>query len=153
MASRRKSSPTCRSHLLKLCRPAFTLIEVLVSVVILATSIFYIMRIYTQNHEQSAYIMQRSNAAMSDSLFLVPKVLNFSEKKESAYDLLRSDFAIENEKIRKILQNLSRTVQTSHISAVEEYVENENLPQAAATKIMLKENFSSSYIRFKVSTF
>jgi len=137
---------------LKLCRPAFTLIEVLVSVVILATSIFYVMRIYSQSHEQSTYIMQRSNEAMSDSLFLVPKVLNFSEKKESAYELLRGDFAIENEKSRKILQNMSRTIQTARISASQEYEEGGNLPKAAATKIMLRGNFSSSYMRFKVST-
>ena len=138
---------------MKLCRPAFTLIEVLVSVVILATSIFYVMRIYTQNHEQSTYIMQRSSSAISDSLFLVPNVLNLSGKKESAYDLLHSDFAIEKEKSRKILQNLSRTIQTLHISDTGEYKEGGNLPKATATKIMLKGNFSSSYIRFKVSTF
>jgi len=89
---------------------------------------------------------------MSDSLFLVPKVLNFSEKKESAYELLRGDFAIENEKSRKILQNMSRTIQTARISASQEYEEGGNLPKAAATKIMLRGNFSSSYMRFKVST-
>jgi len=53
---------------MKNSQPAFTLIEVLVSVLILSGTIVYALKIHSQNHEQIVYISERSKLSLQDSL-------------------------------------------------------------------------------------
>jgi prepilin-type N-terminal cleavage/methylation domain-containing protein len=150
MDSRIRYIVTGRRFLLKTHRLAFTLIEVLVSVLILSTSIFYVMKIYTQNHAQAAYIDKRNRDALQDSLFLTEDAIRYNKEKKSAYDLLHDTFKGLKNSTRK---NLKQTQRTIHISDPIKLLESEEGPNVEVTRIILKDAFSSSYYRFKISAF
>jgi len=131
-------------------RPAFTLIEILVSVIILATAIVYVMKIYGQKHTETAYIIQRNSAALSDSLFLTQDVLKYTKKETNAYDMLHTLFRDTSDKTRQLLKETKREI---YISTPEKLMESEDGPNAEVRKIILKDAFSASYHRFKITGF
>ena len=131
-------------------RPAFTLIEILVSVVILATSIVYVMKIYEQKHAQTVYIIQRNSAALSDSLFLTEDVLRYSKKEKRAYDLLHDTFRNIPDKTGTLLKQTKRNI---YVSPPAKLMEGDDGPNAEVRKIILKDTFNASYHRFKVTGF
>jgi len=140
---------------MKHLRPAFTLIEILISVLILSTSIVYILKIYEQNHEQAIYISQRNTHALQDSLFLERSTLKYHKDKKSAYDLLSDKFTIETLQSRKILKGISRNIfipETKRLTAEGEDGMSGG-PTAEIDEIKLKGEFSSSYFHFKINAF
>ena len=136
-------------------RPAFTLIEILISVLILSTSIVYILKIYEQNHEQAVYISQRNTHALQDSLFLTKGTLKYHKDEKNAYDLLSNQFKVDELKSRKILKDISRKIfipETERITADGEAGISGG-PAAEVDEIKLKGDFSSSYFHFKIDSF
>jgi len=136
-------------------RPAFTLIEILVSVLILSTSIVYILKIYEQNHEQAIYVSRRNTYALQDSLFLDIQTLNYHKDEKNAYDLLSNYFTVDKLKSRKILKNITRTIfipEPERITADGESGMSGG-PAAEIDEIKLKGTFSSSYFHFKIESF
>ena len=93
---------------MKYSRPAFTLIEILVSVLILSGSIVYALQIHSQNHEQILYISERSKLSLQDSLFLAEEVRAYHKDKKESYDIVSRYFKIDDLKSREILKNISR---------------------------------------------
>jgi prepilin-type N-terminal cleavage/methylation domain-containing protein len=136
-------------------RPAFTLIEILISVLILSTSIVYILKIYGQNHEQAVYISQRNTQALQDSLFLGKGTLHHHKEEKSAYDLLSNTFSIGKMKSRKILKGISRKIfiPESIKIAAEPNSDGGSGPAAEVDEIKLKGKFSSSYFHFRMQNF
>ena len=90
--------------LMKPLRPAFTIIEILVSVLILSVSIMYILQIHSSNHEQIVYISERNKHALEDSLYLGSDVLKYHKESKSAYDLIEKEFKVKEFKSREILK-------------------------------------------------
>jgi prepilin-type N-terminal cleavage/methylation domain-containing protein len=132
-------------------RRAFTLIEVLISVLILSTSIFYVMKIYSQNHAQAQYINKRNIEALEDSLFLTNSTLRYDKERKNAYDLLHYMFKDLDNKSRQFLRKTERTIRISEPLKLRQ-IEGKG-PQAEVKKIILKDSFSSGYYRFKIKTF
>ncbi len=130
---------------------AFTLIEVLVSVLILSTSIFYVMKIYSQNHAQALYISKRNIVALEDSLFLTDRTLRYNKEKKNAYDLLHDYFRNLDSKSRHTLKETERMIYVSEPLKLMQ--RKENGPSAEVEKIIIKDTFSSSYYRFKINRF
>ncbi len=95
-------------------RPAFTIIEILVSVIILSYSIVYVLKIHSSNHEQIVYISERNKHTLSDSLYLSTEVLKYHKDKKSAYDLLENDIKLKNLQSRNILKEDERSVFIPH---------------------------------------
>jgi prepilin-type N-terminal cleavage/methylation domain-containing protein len=136
-------------------RPAFTLIEILVSVLILSTSIVYILKIYGQNHEQAAYISKRNTQALQDSLFLGRNILQHHKEEKNAYDILSASFSIDKMKSRKILKGISRKIFIPEPIKIasEPNSEGGSGPTAEISEIKLKGAFSSSYFHFSLQNF
>jgi len=130
---------------------AFTLIEVLVSVVILSGSIVYALRIHSQNHEQIVYISERAKLSLQDSLFLGEDTLSYHKDTKSAYDILQRYFRIDERKSRKILQEIEREYYIPESIKLAE--DAEGIPSATINEIKIKDKFSSSYFHFKINTF
>jgi len=131
--------------------PAFTLIEILVSVLILSGSIVYALQIHSQNHEQIIYISERSKLALQDSLFVTDSARAYHKDKKSAYDVLERYFRIDELKSREILKNIEREY---YIPEAIQLSENEEGgPAAVVNEIKIKDKFSSSYFHFKINTF
>ena len=131
--------------------PAFTLIEVLISVIILSGSIVYALKIHSQNHEQIVYISERNKLSLQDSLFLSEDALSYHKDKKTAYDIVEKYFRIDEFKSREILKNISREYFIPESIRIDE--SDEGLPSAVVDEIKIKDQYSSSYFHFKINTF
>ncbi len=132
-------------------RPAFTIIEILVSVIIISISIVYVLKVHSQNHEQIVYITERNKLSLQDSLFLTDDALRYHKEKKDAYEVLRAYFKIDDFKSREILKKSQREY---FIPEVVNLTPEEDFgPAATVEEIKLKDKYSSAYFRFKISTF
>ena len=135
----------------KTSRPAFTLIEILISVLILSGTIVYALKIHSQSHEQIVYISERSKLSLQDSLFVADNTLRYHKDTKTAYDIVEKYFKVEDLKSREILKKISREYfipEPIHLMADEEAT-----PTAVVDEIKIKDKFSSSYFHFKINSF
>ncbi len=153
MAKKQQCPPQPGRLLLKTLRPAFTLIEILISVLILSTSIVYVLKIYGQNHEQIVYITQRNAHALEDSLFLSKDVLRYHKEEKSAYDLIEREMKIDDFESRKILKNIKRTIFIPEPITLAPEEEGDASPAATINEIKLKGDYASTYFRFELQSF
>lgn len=89
---------------------AFTLIEVLVSVIIVSIVVVGAMQISKQNKGMASYLLKRSSREMDNALFLTKKIQRYSNDKKSAYDLLMDEFSIKDFESRKMLKKVEKTI-------------------------------------------
>ncbi len=151
MAFRQQSRNEPWRLLLKKLRKAFTIIEILISVIIISFSIVYVLKIHSQNREQVIYLSERNKFALQDSLFLSDDVLKYYKEKKNAYEVLQPYFKIDDLKSREILKNISRNFfipEPINLTSDED-----NGPSAIIQEIKLKDRYSSAYFRFKISNF
>jgi prepilin-type N-terminal cleavage/methylation domain-containing protein len=139
----------------KTSRPAFTLIEILISVLILSGTIVYALKIHSQNREQIIYISERSKLSLQDSLFVADDTLQYHKDTKTAYDIVEKYFKIDELKSREILKNISREYYIPEpIQLIPE--EQDTLtptPAAEVEEIKIKDEYSSSYFHFKINSF
>ncbi|WP_292662950.1 hypothetical protein [Nitratifractor sp.] len=93
-------------------RVAFTLIEVLVSVVLISVVVVGILKIREQNIDAAQYLSSRMGEEMANSLFLGPESLRYNGEKKDAYTLLKR-LGVSNDKSRDILKKMSRQIRIS----------------------------------------
>lgn len=132
---------------MKILRPAFTIIEILVSVIILSFAIIFVLKVHTDNQEQIIYISERNKLALEDSLYLTPNILGHHRDTKSAYDILESYFNIKEQESREILKQNERDIfipEEIEILPPEEV----EIPLGFVNEIMLKGQHSSIYTRF-----
>ena len=137
---------------MKRLRHAFTLIEILVSVLILSVSIVMVLKIHSQNHEQVVYITERNKHVLEDSLFLGRQVYRYHKDEKSAYDLIQQDVRIDKYESRKILEKIERKIYIPEQIRLMEG-EGDNGPAATVDEIKLKGEYSSAYFHFNIDTF
>ena len=136
---------------MKTLRPAFTLIEILISVLIISGSIIYTLKIHDQNHEQIIYISERSKLSLQDSLFLSEEARSYNKDTKEAYDILSHYFKIDDFKSREILKNIYREYNIPE--PIKLSADEEGIPTAIIEEIKIKDKFSASYFHFKINTF
>lgn len=134
-------------------RSAFSILEVLISVVIISTSIIYVLKIHGSNHEQVVYITERNKHTLEDSLFLGENTLRYHKDEKDAYELLRTTFRIEEDKTRELLKNIKREIYIPEVETVEQ--PNEDSQEMSQTnmqalpavfqELKLKGEYSSIY--------
>ncbi len=135
----------------KTLRSAFTIIEILISVIIISVSIIFVLKLHSQNHEQIVYISERNKLSLQDSLFLTDDVIRYHKDRKEAYEVLEKHFKIKESKSREILKKNARDFfipEPINILPVDEYG-----PTAIVDEIMLKDKHSSIYYHFKISNF
>jgi len=98
--------------LLKNFRRGFTLIEVLVSVVLISVVVLGIAKIRDQNIEAARYISARISHELENSLFLAKGTEGYRAKEKSAYELMRG-MKINKTQSRQILKEIRRTITVS----------------------------------------
>lgn len=136
---------------MKNLRTAFTIIEILISVIIISVSIIYVLRLHSQNREQIVYISERNKLSLQDSLFLTDDVIQYHKEKKEAYEVLRKHFKIKELKSREILKKNTRDF---FIPEPIKILPNEGYgPTAVINEIMIKDKYSSAYYHFKISNF
>ena len=136
---------------MKILRHAFTIIEILISVIIISISIVYVLKVHSQNHAQIVYISERNKLSLQDSLFLPNDVTRYHKEKKDAYEVLRTHFKIDDFKSREILKKASREFFVPEPISLTP--EEEGGPAATIEEIKLKDRYSSAYFHFKISGF
>ncbi len=133
-------------------KPAFTLIEVLISVMILSISIVAVFKIYNENQNRIVYVSERNKHALEDSLFLGDEALRYHKENRAAYDLLQHEIKPKKNKSREILKHLSRDI---YIPEPVRLISSEDGRGITAQidEIKIKGTFSSSYYHFKIISF
>lgn len=137
---------------MKQLRPAFTIIEILISVIILSLAIIPVLKVHTSNHEQIVYLSERNKRSLEDSLYLSSNILNYHQDNKTAYEILEKFFKVKEQKSREILKKSSRDIfipEEIEIIPLEE----QDGPTAIVNKIMLKDKHSSIYYQFKLESF
>ena len=133
-------------------RRAFTIIEILVSVLIISVSIIYVLRIHSGNREQIIYISERNKKALSDSLFLGKEVLRHHKEKKSAYDLLEREIRIKELRDREILKKEEREIYLPEEIVITPPPDVPG-PSAIVNEIKLKGDHSSNYWHFRITKY
>jgi prepilin-type N-terminal cleavage/methylation domain-containing protein len=127
----------------------FTLLETMVSVIIIATSILYVMKIHTQTQERIVYMRQASLDAFGDSLFLIDKVAS-GDGKNDAYTLLMPLFRFKKDDTITVLKKIERDIKKT----------SETIPLDETESILLRidhitlrsEKSVSRYMHFGIDT-
>jgi len=136
---------------LKTLRPAFTIMEILISVIIISVSLVYVLQLHSQNREQIIYISDRNKLSLQDSLFLTDDVLKYHKDKKDAYEILRKHFNIKESGSREILKTFSREFFIPE--SIDIVAPQEGGPSATVDEIKMKDRYSSYYFRFKINNF
>jgi prepilin-type N-terminal cleavage/methylation domain-containing protein len=125
-------------------RRGFTLIEVLVSVMLISVVVLGIARIEEQNIEAAGYLSKRMLSELSNTLFLGKSVGLFSGKGKDAYTVLkREGFKITKDRDIAVLKGIERKISVRKNAPV-----SKDIPIAIGVEsIMLKGEFSSIYYR------
>lgn len=139
-------------HCTRVLRPAFTIIEILVSVIILSLSIVYVLKLHTSNHEQIVYISERNTRALEDSLYLTRKILDHHQDEKSAHDILERVVKIKEDESREILKKNERSIFIPEEILIVPPPETPG-PSAIANEVKLKGEHSSIYWHFEITSF
>lgn len=137
---------------MKTLRPAFTIIEILVSVIILSFAIIFVLKVHTDNREQIIYISERNKLSLQDSLYLSTNIMRYHKDNITAYETLEKFFKIKEFESREILKKTSRDI------FIPEEIrifppQDQPGPTAIVNTIMLKDQHSSIYYHFNLESF
>ncbi len=134
---------------MKRLRPAFTIIEILISVIILSFSIVFVFKLYGDNKEHIIYLSERNKLSLQDSLFLSENILKYHKSEKNAYEILERYFKIKESKSRKILKQSMRNIFIPKKIQIPP-PPGIAIPPAIINEIKLKNNHSSSYWHLKL---
>lgn len=137
---------------MKTLRPAFTLIEILVSVVIISFSILYVLQVHSDNAKHIIYLSERNKQSLQDSLYLTPNILKYHKDNKSAYDILERYFKVKELKSREILKKNTRDI---YIPEEIEIIPPPDTrgPTAIVNEVDLKDKHSSTFWHVKIKSF
>lgn len=135
-----------------LLRPAFTIIEILISVIIISFSIIYVLKIHSENHAQIVYISERNKRSLEDSLYLSTRVLKYHKDTKTAYDLIKPDVRIKELDSRELLKDDERDIFIPEEIEIIPPPDTQG-PTAIVNEVKLKGKHSSIYWHFKIKSF
>ncbi len=124
---------------------AFTIIEVLVSVVLITIVALGAVKLQQESRSMAIYLSDRSKSELSNTLFLGKEVMRYHKDEKDAYTLLSKTFKISDDQSRNILKKSKRNIFISDPIDLND----ETLP-IELKEIMLKGEYSSRFIHFKI---
>jgi hypothetical protein len=137
---------------MKNLRPAFTIIEILISVIILAFSIVFVLKIHTDNAEQIIYISERNKRSLQDSLYLTPNILRHHKDSKTAKEILERHVRVKELESRDLLKQTSRDIFIPEEIKIVPPPETRG-PTALVNEVKIKDKYSSIYWHFKILSF
>jgi len=133
-------------------RKAFTLIEVIISVIILSGAILYVLKVHSQARDEIEYIIQRNRITLQDSLFATTKVLAYHKEQKNAYDIIEDRFQIDKLKSRDILKNIKRDIFIPEAMPLSEEDEAQMPFKLKFQEVKLKDKYSAYYFHFSIDS-
>ena len=133
-------------------KKAFTLIEVIMSVIIVSIVVMGAMQVQEQNSDMATYLLKRGNSELDNALFLTEKVQRYSKDKKSAYDMLVDEFSIKDSQSRDILKKIEKQINTTEANPIPVGATEEDGPPLFvfySSEILLNGDYPARYYRFK----
>ena len=124
-------------------RSAFTIIEIIISVVIIAMTTLTLAKISKQNSTMVDYVTNRLKNELSNTLFLHPDAFNYDKSRKDAYTILHS-MGIRNDKTKAYLKTLKRKIYTQEDIPIKKMI----IP-VRLNAIMLQSSFSTRFYRIE----
>jgi len=124
---------------------AFTIIEVLVSVVLISVVALSAIKLQQENRTMALYLSDRSKNELSNTLFLSREAMRYHKEKKDAYTLVSSRFKISDTESRKILGKIERTIFVSDPVKLSD----ETLP-IKANEILLQGDYPARFFHFEM---
>ncbi len=139
------------SHQTSQHKNAFTLIEVMVSVILISIVVVGILKQQSNNTNMAFYLLKRGDAELGNSLFVTKSIQHYNEENKTAYDLLLKEFSIKDFESRKILKDVSRQIHITEEVEIPISVQEGEAPQFVfhTNEILLKGTYPSRYYTFK----
>ena len=91
-------------------KKAFTLIEVIMAVTIVAIVVMGAMELQGKNQDMAVYISTRGKSELDNSLFLTSKAYRYDKSKKDAYELLRKEFNIKDSESKEALKSIVKSI-------------------------------------------
>ena len=135
----------------KSIKRAFTLIEVLVSVIIVFIVVVGAMQLSRQNKDMATYLLKRGSSEIDNSLFLTKKVQRYSNDKKSAYDLLVDEFSIKDFDSRDLLKKVEKKINITEALPIPVGGGEDDAPKFIfySNEILLNGDYPARYYTFK----
>jgi prepilin-type N-terminal cleavage/methylation domain-containing protein len=83
-------------------RQAFTIIEVLVSVVLISIVALSAVKLQQESREMALYLSNRGKSELSNTLFLGKEAMRYHKEKKDAYTLISSSIKVSDTISREI---------------------------------------------------
>ena len=130
-------------------RPAFTIIEILISVIIISGSIIFALKIHSENHKHIVYLSERNKLSLQDSLFVGHEAIRYHKSKKNAHEALQRYFKVEDQESRAILKKASREYFIPERITILPPPEIKRYT-ALVDELKIKDRYSSFYFHFKL---
>jgi prepilin-type N-terminal cleavage/methylation domain-containing protein len=125
-------------------KEGFTIIEVLVSVVLISIVVLAILEIQQRNRAFAVYILEQNKAEFGNTLFLGAEAQKYHKENKDAYTLLAKQFKIDDFESRDILKQIKRDIFISDPIQLTD----DTLP-VQINEVLLKGDYSARYMRIQ----
>lgn len=138
-------------HLKYKFQKAFTLIEVIMSVIIVGIVVMGALQIQAKNSDMAEYLLKRGNAELDNALFLTKKVQRYTNDKKTAYDILVDEFSIKDFESRDALKKIEKNINVTEALPVPVGMDENEAPMFVfyTNEILLRGAYSARYYTFK----
>jgi len=131
-------------------KKAFTLIEVIMSVIIVSIVVMGALQLQEQNSDMATYLLKRGNAELDNALFLTDRVQRYDKSKKNAYDLLVDDFQIKDDQSRQLLKKIEKKINITEVAPIPIGTEETGvLFTFYSNEILLNGKYPARYYTFK----
>jgi len=132
-------------------RQAFTLIEVIMSVIIVSIVVMGAMELQSKNRDMAIYITQRGNSELDNSLFLTQKAYRYDKDEKDAYEILRDEFNIRDDESKEVLKNIVKKINITEDKDIPISMEEGGEPIFTfyTNEILLKGKYPARYYNFR----
>ena len=128
-------------------RDAFTIIEVMVSVLLISVVILAIIQMQQDTKNMALYLSDRGKQELSNTLFLDKSVARYNKDEKDAYSIIETQsFSINDDKVKSVLKDISRKINISEPVNLGD----EELIPINLNYIMLKAQYSARFIHFEL---
>jgi prepilin-type N-terminal cleavage/methylation domain-containing protein len=130
---------------------AFTLIEVIMSVLIVSIVVMGAMKLQSQNRDMAVYIASRGNSELDNSLYLLEEAYRYDKSEKDAYEILRSEFDIRDDESREALKSITKKINITEEEEIPIALEKgaEPIFTFYTNEILLKGKYPARYYTFK----
>jgi len=126
----------------------FTLIELIVSVILISIVIMGILKLQAQTRDMAFYISNRGKAEFVNTLFTLDEVQKYHKSNKDAYTIISQRFKFEDFGTKDILEKTKRDI---FISEPLELDEDQAIPFKVYQIKLRGDGSASSFYRFGIN--